>query len=395
MIRLAESRQATVTTPLAEPPKMRRPRRALQIVWNMDQGGIESSLMQLLRSLDPQSFRLDFLVEKSLPSALEGEINSRGSKVICCAPPGRPVAFAREFRRVLGEHGPYDIVHSHRHFSGAYVLALAALFGVKRRIAHSHSDTRARQVSASWLQRMGYSTMRWLTLRTMTTGLAVSSDAALALFGGGWPGDSRIRVVPSAIDFSEYVPSLRRRETRQELGIPEDAFVVGHVGRFVEAKNHPFLLPITEELLQRNPKTRLLLVGDGLGRKEIETKARAMGLLDVIHMAGHRADIPALFASMDAFVLPSVREGLPRVLVEAQAAGLPCIVSDVVTREADIVPCLVRRLSLNEDPATWAAAIANAVTHDLPQPGEALALCRASKFNIDTLITGLTTLYST
>jgi glycosyltransferase involved in cell wall biosynthesis len=142
------------------------------------------------------------------------------------------------------------------------------------------------------------------------------------------------------------------------LGIPPDAFVIGHVGRFDEQKNHLFLVEIAAEVAKREPKMRLLLVGDGLLRPKIEQKIAQLGLTDRTIFAGSRHDVPRLMLSaMDVFLFPSLYEGLGLVLIEAQAAGLPCIFSDVVPEEADLVKPLIRRFSLSEPASVWADAI--------------------------------------
>jgi glycosyltransferase involved in cell wall biosynthesis len=153
-------------------------------------------------------------------------------------------------------------------------------------------------------------------------------------------------------------PGLSKEEKRMEIGIPEDAFVVGHVGRFFEQKNHPFLVEVFREIAARQEKAFLLMVGAGDTTRTEET-LKQYGLGDRYLILSHRQDIPQLLAAMDLFLLPSLFEGLPVTLIETQASGLPALVSDRVTREMDMVG-LIRFLPLEEDAACWADAIANA-----------------------------------
>lgn len=367
----------------------------LEVLWNMDQGGIEASLIEVLRRFDSDGFQIDFLVEETLPSSLEGEIRRLGGRVFRCAPLSRPLAFARGFRSILASNGPYRVVHSHRHLSGAYVLVLASMAGVPVRVAHSHSDTRAQQARAGAVGRLFQRWARWSTKRAMTAGLAVSEGSAAALFGESWRGDPRIQLYASAIDLRSFEEEVDRAAVRRELGLAPSNFVVGHVGRFVEAKNHAFLAEVFAQVAARRPDARLCLVGDGLGRPDIEAKVRAAGLAERVVFTGQRSDVPRLLlGAFDVFVLPSVREGLPRVLVEAQAAGLPCLVSDIVTREADVCPGAVARLPLAASPEAWAEELIRVGTSPgRPSRAEALDHCRRSSFNLEVEIRRLEQLY--
>lgn len=177
-----------------------------------------------------------------------------------------------------------------------------------------------------------------------------------------------------------------RDAVRAEFGIPADAFVVGHAGRFTAAKNHIFLLDIASVVLEREPNTRFLLVGDGELRAAIQERAAQLGIADRLIFTGLRPDVPRLMrGAMDAFLLPSLYEGLPLVLMEAQAAGLPCVFADVVSHEADIVPPLVHRRSLAAPSYEWAEALLavrasrSAITRE-----EAFAIAEATPFNIRT-----------
>jgi glycosyltransferase involved in cell wall biosynthesis len=180
------------------------------------------------------------------------------------------------------------------------------------------------------------------------------------------------------------------------LGIPPDAFAIGHVGRFSQQKNHAFVIDVFSELIKLEPKAFLLLTGDGELRREIEKKVLEVGLSQRVLFLGSRPDVPHLMQGiMDVFLLPSFYEGLPLVLIEAQAAGLPSVVSDVIPEEAAIVKPLVRRVSLSEPAVEWAKAIR--VHRDVVEKhtrSEALAAVKQSEFNIRCSVDSLAQAYS-
>jgi glycosyltransferase involved in cell wall biosynthesis len=372
-----------------------RPIRILHFVRRMKRGGIETWLMHVLRHIDRERFQMDFMVHTARPHVLDKEVRALGSKVIPCLHPGRPWTFARNFRRVLREHGPYDVVHSHVHYYSGWVLRLAREQSVPVRIAHSHSDTSRDGATAGFLRRRYLATMkRWIT-RHATLGLAASRPAAASLFGPDWKADPRWRVLYCGVDLAPFGAEVDRAAVRAELGIPADAFVLGHVGRFMEPKNHVFLVDIAAEVARREPNMRLLLVGDGSLEPAIRRRAAEVGLEERVVFAGSRGDVPRLMlGGMDAFVFPSLYEGLGLVLVEAQAAGLPCVLSDVVPEEADLVGPLVERVALAEPASRWANAVLRARDAGAAvSRSEALAAVRRGPLNLETSLRELESLY--
>ena len=340
--------------------------------------------MHVLRHIDRDRLRMDFLVHTTQPCAYDDEIRAFGSKIIPCLHPSQPWSYARNFKRILREYGPYDIVHSHVHHFSGYVLRLAQQAGVPVRIAHSHNDTSSIETGAGLYRRL-YSnlTKSWIA-RHATLGLGASRQAAANLFGSVWETDPLWQVLYCGIDLAPFRDSINPVTVRAELGIPADAFVIGHVGRFVEQKNHIFLVEIAAEVAKREPRMRLLLVGDGSLRPDIEQKVAELGLGDRVIFAGVRPDVPRLMlGAMDVFLFPSLYEGLGLVLVEAQAASLPCIFADVVPEEVDVFKPLMRRLSLSQPASAWAKAVI-ASKHDTVTITklEALATLEKSRFYI-------------
>ena len=168
--------------------------KILHVVGSLDRGGAETWLTQMLRHIDRQVYSMDFLVHTTEPGALDKEVMELGARIVPCLPrlnDGNPLQYARNFRRILRECGPYDCVHSHIHHSSGYVLMLAAMMGVPVRIAHSHNDTSAIDRTCPSLRRMYSSGMDMLIRRFATLGIAVSRSAAPSLFSPSWTADKR------------------------------------------------------------------------------------------------------------------------------------------------------------------------------------------------------------
>jgi glycosyltransferase involved in cell wall biosynthesis len=372
--------------------------RVLHVVRQMHAGGIAVWLMNILRHIDRARYRMDFLLVHDGPAAYAEEIRDLGSSIATCLGYHNPWKFAGNFREVLRSSAPYDVIHSHIYNYSGFVLKLAAGHHVPVRIAQSHTDTRLKEASQGrWRQLYRHAylevTRRWLR-RYATVGLAVSRGAADALFGTDWANDARFRVLPLGLDFKPFAAPYDSSEVRASLGLPADAVVIGHVGNYVWHKNHGFLIETGREILAREPRARLLLVGHGLIGSQLEKQVQASGLADRVLITGPRNDVPRLMVgAMDAFLFPSHYEGLGLVLLEAQAAGLPCILTDSLPREVDVVPQLVRRLSLQAPAAAWAAAALQAAQERSMPRQTAFAQIAASDFAIENSVQQLARIY--
>ncbi|HRB81772.1 MAG TPA: glycosyltransferase [Nitrospira sp.] len=324
----------------------------------MNRGGAETWLMHVLRAIDRDRFHMDFLVHTDTPAAYDEEIVSLGSQVLSCLSPSRPWIYARNFARAVRHGLPYDVIHSHVHHYSGFILRLAHRSHIPIRLAHSHNDTSEVDRCSGWARRQYlHISQEWIR-RYATTGVACSAEAGSALFSPSRGTSLAWRTLPLGIDLASFEAGSDRGQLRSSLGIPTEAFVIGHVGRFMAQKNHHFLVDILLETVKRHPLTFVILVGDGPLRSSVERKIETLGLTKVVRFLGLRSDVPELMLSaMDALVLPSLHEGFPVVLLEAQAAGLPCVVSDVVTAEVDVVNQLVSRVALQNSPAVWADAI--------------------------------------
>ena len=370
--------------------------RVLQIVGGMGRGGVETWLMHVLRRIDRERFQMDFLVHTAEPCAYDDEVRALGGRILPCLHPSRPWRYATNFGRIVAAYGPYDIVHSHVHHYSGYTLRLAQRAGTPIRIAHSHNDASPQDISPSLLRSIYLITSRRWIRRFATIGLAASGKAAQALFGSGWQRSSLCRLLYYGIDLAPF-RTQPDSSARAVLRLSPDAFVIGHVGRFDEQKNHRFLLEVFRSVANADPSARFLLIGDGPLRPAIEQRVAELGLAERVVFAGLRGDVPRiLLGAVNVFVMPSLHEGLPLAGLEAQAAGLPCVFADSITTELDVVPQLVTRLRLSQSGSTWARAVL--AKRDQTPPitqHEALAVMEASPFDIRRSAAELAGLYQT
>lgn len=370
------------------------PIRILHIVGGMVHGGIETWLMHCLRHINRRLFQMDFLVHTSEPCTYDAEILSLGGRVIPCLAPRQPWRYRQNFLSCLQSFGPYDIIHSHLHHFSGYTLRLAQQAGIPIRIAHSHNDASTAPL-LQWYRHIYLTLMKRWIHQSATLGLACSQRAASALYGQHWQRENRWNVLYYGLDLQPFKNSVDGDAMRTELGIPHDAYVIGHVGRFVDQKNHRFLLDIMLEVIQQSSDTYLVLVGEGPLKAEIIQYSEQIGLKNRVLFLGLRNDVPQLMCGIiDHFLFPSLFEGLGLVLIEAQAAGLPCLFSSVVPEEVEVIPSLLQRLSLAESPICWAKRLLDQRQKlSKSESSKSLRMIEDSAFNIDLAIKNLEKIY--
>ena len=364
------------------------------MVGGLDRAGVETWLINVLRRADRARFQMDFLVHGTQPYAYEREAADLGAHVIRCLHPHNAPSYGASLYRVLSGKPRYDIVHGHVHFLAGFVLRIARLAGVPHRIAHSHLDTSLIDAKAGIARRFQVGmAKRWLD-SAATRWLAVSTNAAAALFAGA-KCESQCGILPCGVDLAPFRGKVDKAAMKSQLGVPPTAWVVGHVGRLEPQKNHAMLVRIAAEITKRDPQVHFLFVGEGRLRPAIEALVKEAGCCDRVHLLGSRADAPKLMRCMDAFVFPSLYEGLPLVAIEAQAAGLECFVSDNLPRAADIVPDSVHRLALADGPSHWAEQILRALTPSAERCAgqKALSAVEQSIFNIENNVEHLLAFY--
>ena len=313
--------------------------RVLHVVTYMGIGGLETMLMNYYRHIDREKVQFDFLVHRDFEAAYDRRIIELGGKIFRL-PRLNPIShyYWKQLDEFFGEHREYRIVHSHLDCMSAIPLKSAKKNGVPVRIAHAHSSSQTKD--RKYYLKLFYKSK----IAQYATELFACSEAA-----GQWMfGTDHFYVLNNAIDVNQYVydPLVRAAE-RTKMGISKETLVIGHVGRFAPPKNHKYLIELFNQVRKKIPNIVLLLVGDGELRNQMENQVKELGIQEKVIFTGQRIDVSRLLQVMDVFVFPSIYEGLPLSLIEAQAAGLPCLISDKVPIECKKTD-LVTQISLND-----------------------------------------------
>jgi len=326
------------------------PIRVLQVLASLDRGGAETLIMNIYKKIDRSRVQFDFVVnEREREYSYEKEIKELGGKIFYVPRFNidNCLFYIRAWENLLSAHPEWRIIHGH-YTSLAFIYLGIAKAQKRVTIAHSHTAGGDGSLKSYMKVLLQY------PLRYIADYLfACSESAAKWMFGKYY---SSAYIINNAIDAKRFVfrEDIRKLK-RKELGI-ENKFVVGHIGRFQTPKNHNFLIDIFKIIHKRYNNSVLLLVGDGELRQSIEKKVNYLGLSNDVIFTGVRSDIPDLLQAMDVFVFPSLYEGFGIVVVEAQAAGLHCIVADTVPKEA-FVTSLIESIPLTEKEEIWAERV--------------------------------------
>lgn len=321
--------------------------RVAHVIGKMMGGGVEAVVMNYYRHIDRRRVQFDFLVDSDSSLVPREEIELLGGRVFEIPPYQDVLAYRRELLRLYKQED-WKIVHSHINALSVFPLSAAKKAGVPVRIAHSHSTAGKGEYAKNAIK----SILKTQANRYPTHRFACSKYAGEWLFGK----KADFEVVYNAIDLKLFrFDAEARAKARADLGLVGDQFVIGHVGRFTAQKNHSFLIDVFSEVAKRRQDAVLLLVGTGEAKASVERSVAERGLADRVKFLGQRSDITDIYAAFDVFVLPSLYEGLGLVGVEAQRSGLPCLLSDQITREVDVTgECLF--LPINY-PSAWVDAI--------------------------------------
>ena len=327
---------------------MSEPIRVAHIIGKWVGGGVEAVVMNYYRHIDRTKIQFDFICDNDSTNIPYDEIKKLGGKVILIPPYQKVFKYHKELKKILKD-GKYQIVHSHINTLSVFSLYAAKCAGVPVRIAHSHSTTNKKE----WKKNLLKQVLRPFSKLFATEYMCCSELAGRWLFGNKTYDQDKVYLLNNAIDLDKFAYDEKvRKIKRKEFGIKDDTLVIGHIGRFVEQKNHRFLIDIFSEVHKKNNNSILLLVGQGPLMNEIKEKVNNLGLTDSVIFAGQRNDANELYQAMDVFVLPSLYEGLPVVGVEAQAAGLLCVLSDDMTKETKILNTTVF-LSISSSINKW------------------------------------------
>jgi glycosyltransferase involved in cell wall biosynthesis len=334
------------------------PLRILHVVVNMNRGGAETLIMNLYRNIDRSKVQFDFLTCKE--GVFDSEIREMGGQIhrIPYVTEVGHSGYVKKLNQFFEANSNYSIIHSHMDKMSGLVLRAAKRANVPVRIAHSHSIRSEGRVTAR--------TYKWYVGKSVTKSAthlyACSNTAASWLFKGK---SKKAFILKNGIDYSQFQFSLDvRKVIRTKLQLDNNSLVIGHVGRFSHPKNHLFLLEVFSELLKKIPNAQLVLVGGGTLKSKIEEKVKELHLEENVKLLGIREDIHLLLQAFDLFVFPSLHEGLGVALIEAQAAGLPCIISDSITNEVDMGVGMVQYVPL-KNKKVWVERILNAAKQNL------------------------------
>ena len=328
------------------------PIRILHVIGSMNRGGAEAMIMNLYRQIDRTRVQFDFVENTLQPAAFDDEIRELGGRIFNCPHYNgkNHLIYKRWWKHFFSEHrGEFSAVHGHLGSTAAIYLPIAKSHGVYT-IAHSH-NTRG-QGFGDWLYHMYALPTRHIA----DYFFACSKDAGSDRYGEKVASDStHFRVLNNAIDVRRFAfdPKVRS-ETRSALGVSETDVLIGHVGRFVEQKNHVFLTDIFAAICRKNPNAKLLLIGKEDPEKKIRAKVKASGLSDRVIIAGVQENVSPYYQAMDLFLMPSLYEGLGVVLVEAQCSGLPCLISDKIPLECSLTDDLIAVCYLSDGAEVWA-----------------------------------------
>ena len=324
--------------------------RILQVLGSLKVGGAESRMMDVYRRIDKTQFEFDFLIFVNEEQPFEAEVRSLGGNVYKLQTPSlrKMIGVLREIRAVIRE-GHYDAVHAHvSYFSGLVMLA-AEKEGIRVRITHARTSNSKR---TGLTTKLAFFIGKTLIMHHATKLLAVSQPAGKYLYG-----NMQYTILPNAIDIDKFLnPDLNRLlHIREQFNLPKNAFIIGHVGRFDSMKNHSFLLDWFSDYSQSNEDAVLVLVGDGPLRQEMEQKARRLGIDKHVRFTGIVEEVQYVMHLFSAFAFPSLFEGLPGSVLEAQAAGVPVVMSKYVTLEVDMGLNMVKQCDLEK--TQWSRSI--------------------------------------
>jgi len=350
---------------------MDEPIRILHAVGSLGAGGIQSCLMNLYRHVDRLKVQFDFVVHIRTEESFESEIQSMGGRVFHIDGDAFEkktwLPYMRWWKRFFREHPEYRIIHGHLRSTAALYLGMAKRRGVYT-VAHSHAVSNGYGMGARVKDLLQYP-VRYIADYCMGCSYAANEW----MFGKKRARSDNCLVLKNGIDVRKFrYDATARADVRRELGLPENSFVIGSVGRLVAQKNQLLLIEAMQTVLQARPEAKLVIVGDGPLRESLSGEIAARGLRDAVLLAGARNDVNRLLSAMDVFALPSRDEGLGIAAIEAQANGLPTLVSAAVPEEAYATE-QIRRVAPDTS-AAWAQALtADAVTRAADAAGQVRA----------------------
>ncbi len=323
--------------------------KIIHYLYGLSNGGVESVLLNYFSHIDLSNYSLDIVIQKLPQKNCEDKLKKLGFKIYVVPSKKHFIKYSKQMINILKKEKP-NIVHCHMNYGNFVPLFFAKLMKVPKRISHSHLAIKKFKLKNVL--------MKFLGKMVATDYMACGEKAAISLFGKKNVENGKVYILNNAIDYDafKYNDSIRKK-IRNELKIKDDEIVLGNVARFTNQKNHKFIIEVFQKCYDANSKYKLLLVGSGFLKEKIEKLVEEKNLGERVIFLEHRDDVNELLSAMDIFILPSLYEGLPVSVLEAQAANLPCLLSDTITRECKLLSS-TKYLSI-ENSDDWRKCILN------------------------------------
>lgn len=309
------------------------PSRVIHNIASLHFGGAQTFIMNIYNNIDREKVQFDFVVIPEERKDLYEVIESMGGRIFVCPSYNgkNHFSYCKWWNDFFTEHPEYHVIHGHVRSTAAIYLNIAKKHGLIT-IAHSHSTSNGKGITAIVKNILQF------PIRNIADYLFACSDkAGIWLYGKKAIYKQNYKMIPNGVDLDRFAfNKTMREEMRRKLGINKQTFVVGHIGRFTEPKNHKYLIELFSILKRTNPDCCLLMVGNGELFDDIRRYCEGLNIMDSVIMPGSRADTENFYQAMDVFVFPSLWEGLPVSVVEAQANGLPCLISDEITKDVNL-----------------------------------------------------------
>lgn len=324
--------------------------KILQVNGAMNLGGTDVMIMNLFRNMDRNLYEFDFLYYTAETSYFDDEIIKLGGKIIRTSSPTKGSYFRliKNLRRVIKENGPYDVIHIHTMLNSGLVALAAYKEGIPVRIVHSHSTQGGD--STTLLYKTYEKLMKNAIRKYATDFVGCGKEAAVYLFGKRLL-EKKVVIIPNSINLERYIDStaLDPITIKEALGIPLKKKVVAQIGAFKDVKNHIFTLDIIKKIKQKNKDLVFIFIGEGPNKKEIESKIKENKLEEFVKIVGQRDDVPEILSMVDLVIMPSLYEGIPISLIEAQASNVLSLASDNISNEVDLNMGLINFIKLDID----------------------------------------------
>lgn len=358
--------------------------KVLLVAASLRIGGAEKVAADIGLRVDPEKYIVHYVVFGDEIGAYEPELEAHGCKIFHLPPPSDSYrAYLSGLKRLIRTYH-YDVIHAHTMFNIGWAMLAGKLYGVPVRVSHAHSALEERR---SMKVRMYEMAMRFLILSCATDYIACGVKAGQRLYGRK-VFEKKGTLILNGIDTQGFAFDAQRRNAfRRELGL-DDRFIIGHAGHLAAVKNQLFLLGLMPEILKRQPKAYLLLLGEGEDRPVLEQKIHELHLENHVRMTGNVRNVPDYLNAMDVFAFPSLYEGMPLSIIEVQSNGLPCVISDQVPKDVFLTD-LLRPLPLNYQSA-WVDAICGMKRES---PEKYAVQMRQSGFDVGTAMHKVYTIY--